>query len=197
MGIEPHGQSNQLQADRAKFFAQHKASGNGSFPSMHRAELEAGAKQGNTWAQKQLAIERRDEMKISTSEGESARLDGEAWGKTGDALRKMATATSWGAHENIRSSWDDAVGGNYTQSAKEGLKAVGKIGVGAVKTYAIDKVAGALIGKGANVLASGNKAVMRTLGEFASKNAEEIWAAPGMGHGLLHPGVEGAFSATH
>lgn len=117
--------SKQYQADREAFNAAHKASGNGSFPSMRRAELEASAKQGNTYAQGQLATDRRDAMKLSDSEGEAARLDGEAWGKTADALKKLANATSWNAHENIRSSWDNAVDGNYSQSAKDGLKAGG------------------------------------------------------------------------
>jgi len=195
MGIDLN--SKQYQADRNTFNANHKASGNASFPAMRTAELEAAAKSGNTYARQQLLNERRADMAVTGDVGEAANLEGEAWGKTGDTLEHLSDATTMGAHRNLRDAWDQSVDGHYVDSGKSMLKAGGKVLASTAKSWACDKIVTGVIGKTGSLVAGVSQATLRNLAQFASKNADEIWSVPGMTQDLLSPALEGALNATH
>jgi len=195
MGINT--KSAQYQADRNAFNQLHKSTGNGSFPSMRTAELEALARQGNLYARHQLNNQRRADMAVSGDEGKVAQMDGEAWGKLGDTLEKVSDSTTMGAHRNIRESWDKAVEGRYTDSGKQMLKAGGKIGASAVKAFVMDKATGCVFGKAGKFLAGASQATVRTLGEFANKHSETLLTVQGMTNDYLSPALENTLSITH
>jgi len=70
------------------------------------------------------------------------------------------------------------------------LKAGGKIVAGAVQSYLTDKVTGCVVSKGGQLLAGASKATVRTLGQYVSKNTDNLLAAPGMVHDYLEPALD-------
>jgi len=190
MGIDIRNK--QYQADRDTFNAAHKASGNGSFPSMRRAELEAFAKQGNTYARHQLQNDRQADMAVFSGEAQAALTEADANGRAAHAIEKLSDATTSGAHRNIRDSWNQAVEGQYRAAARSMLKATGKIGYNVAKGYATDKLVGAAVGKTASALSGSSKAIYQTAGKLLGRHGETAYGAESMAEEMGGSSIGGA-----